>query len=111
MPIANCFIKAGEVSMSGVESLAREWANQIDADVKDITVNVITGHQQSGQQYAVLVNLYLPDFWTEDEIKIIQLGLLNSIKECLHIDEEQVFIMTSIIEAGHVVENGKIVSW
>ena len=55
--------------------------------------------------------LYLPDFWTPDEVKGIQVGLLETICKCLEIKKERVFILTSLITSGHVVEDGKIVSW
>jgi hypothetical protein len=58
-----------------------------------------------------MVNLYLPDFWTPDEVKDIQAGLLETVCKCLHVKRERVFIVTTLITSGHVVEDGKIVSW
>jgi hypothetical protein len=111
MPIANCFVNKEYVTSDGMDHLALEWAGRISTDVNDITINVIPAFRQLGQSYTVMVNLYLPDFWTGDEVKGIQVGLLESICKCLKIKAEEVFIMTLLITSGHVVENGKIVSW
>jgi hypothetical protein len=111
MPIANCFVTEKEVYLEGIDQLALEWAAKISTDVHDITINVIPSYRQVGQTYSVMVNLFLPDFWTPDEVKGIQVGLLETICRCLKVKAEKVFIITSLITSGHVVEDGKIVTW
>lgn len=111
MPIANCFIKENEVVLDGLDVLITEWAAKIGTDVNDITMTFIPVLRQAGQTYSVLINLYLPDFWSSDEVKGIQVGLLDSVCKCLKVQSDRVFILTVLISTGNVVENGKIVTW
>jgi hypothetical protein len=110
MPIAICFLNKS-VERDIMNQIAREWSDNIGVDSKDICINYIQNFYQAGQQYEALVNLYLPSLWTDSDIKKIQNELLNVLVKHLHITHNLVFIITSIIESGHVVENGNIITW
>jgi hypothetical protein len=111
MPIANCFTKNKQSSQQEIQEVAEKWAEQIKVDVKDICLTFIPKCNQGGQQYEVLVNLYLPSLWDQDNIKLIQKSLVNILSDFHNTEASEIFIMTSIIQSGHVVENGEIVEW
>ncbi len=111
MPIANCFCKRDEISKEKSEKIVSDWAEIAGVDEKEITVNFIHNYSQFGQSSVVLANLYLPSLWSEETIKRIQLGLMEILSKYLEIDKNEIFIMTSIINSGHVVENGNVVDW
>jgi hypothetical protein len=110
MPVANCFYKKGKLSIKKMENMVNEWANIVRVDKKDICVNMIKEYSQPGQKYPVLANLYLPTLWSANDIKRIQLGLLKLLSKYLEVKENQIFIMTSLIQSEHVVENRQIVN-
>ena len=111
MPIANCFIKEKKIARQNIQDLAEKWASEVKVDVKDICLTFIPDCIQAGQQYKVLVNLYLPSLWSKDQVKHIQKSLLGILCGFFNVDASKVFIMTSNIQSGHVVENGEIVKW
>ncbi len=111
MPIANCFIKEKQISLKELRKLSESWASEIQVDVDDVCLTFIPDCIQAGQQYKVLVNLYLPSLWSEDQVNHIQKSLLGILCGFFKVDSSQVFIMTSIIQSGHVVESGEIVKW
>ncbi len=111
MPIANCFVSGIEVSAESGNQIARAWAAKINTNISDITLSFIPVSFQAGQTYAVMIQLYLPDFWSGEETKGVQLELLNAVCAALMIQASHVFIVTHMVTSGHVVENGKIVTW
>lgn len=111
MPIATCFIKNNKISKQQWDTLSAEWAQRIGVDVKDICLTMVTGFIQSGQTYEALVQLSLPSLWAKEDIKTIQMELLSLLSELLKVSSDQIFILTTIIQSGHVVENGKVVKW
>lgn len=110
MPIATCFLK-NRIENNTLNKIASEWGKSIEVDSKDICINYIQNFNQAGQQYDALVNLYLPSLWSDNDIEKIQNELLNMLVKHLHITHDRVFIITSIIKSGHVVENGDIITW
>lgn len=110
MPIANCFLK-NHVENNTPNKIASDWGNTIGVDEKDICINFVQNVIQAGHEYEALVNLYLPSLWTKNSIKKIQTELLNMLVKHLNITQDQIFIMTSIIQSGHVVERGEVVEW
>lgn len=111
MPIANCLCKKDNITKEKSENIVSEWAEIAEVDIKDICLNFIHNYSQFGQQYSVLANLYLPSLWSEDGIKKVQLGLLQTLAKHLELREDEIFIMTSIINSSHVIENGNVVEW
>lgn len=111
MPIANCYIRE-ELSISAdFQQLIKDWAKSLQISETDITLNVITDYKQFGQQYLAMVNLFLPSLWSETDIEKIQQTLSELLQKHLKIDPGQIFIMTSIIESGHVLSKGKVERW
>ena len=111
MPIANCYIQNKHISRDKLEELAGKWAEELHIDVKDICLNVLTDFIQVGKQYEVMVNLFLPSIWSRHDVKTIQKTLLELLMSYFKIESSKVFLLTSIIQPGHVLENGEIVEW
>lgn len=111
MPIANCFIKNKQIKPEDLQELIIKWSEEIQVDVKDICFTVVTDFLQAGQQYEILVNLYLPSLWSENDVTTIQKGLMRVLTTFFKLKPSEIFILTSIIQSGHVVENGEIVEW
>jgi hypothetical protein len=111
MPIANCYINRITVSIEQLEALTKEWANSIGVELKDICLSFIDVPFQTGQNYKVMVNLFLPTLWDKTSIEKIQLSLDKVLKKSLDLKPEDVFIITTAISSGNVTENGGIVEW
>lgn len=111
MPIANCYIKNREIPKNELEDLVRQWAELWHIDVSDICLTVLTEFMQVGQQYEVMINLFLPSLWSNGDVRSIQKALLELMMNYLKIEPSDIFLMTSIIQSGHVMENGGIVEW
>lgn len=58
-----------------------------------------------------MVTLLLPSIWSKPDITSLQVGLAKAL--ALHYDAslEDIFISTSIVNSGMVVESGKEVKW
>jgi hypothetical protein len=110
MPIANCYIQI-EVSKQQLETLTKDWAQTIEVDLKDICLSFVNIHAQTGQNYKVMVNLFLPTLWEAKSREKIQLSLDTLLKKHLELEDEDVFIITSLVQSGNVVENGQIIRW
>ena len=111
MPIANCFIKKELLKKPNKYQLVEDWVSSINVDVEDITLNLIAAFEQLGNNYKIMVQLYLPSLWTENNIKNIQVQLIRVLKNFFEVKEKDIFILTNIIKSGHVVENGQIIRW
>lgn len=111
MPIANCYIKERLGKQLNFDQLAIDWASELEIDKKEITMNVISSFQQYGAQYAVMVNLFLPSLWSSNDVEKIQQTLARLLSRYLDINLTEVFIMTTILESGHVLSNGQIEKW
>ncbi len=111
MPIANCYIHKEISGNADFQQVVAEWAENLQISETDISLNVITDFKQFGQQYSVMVNLFLPSLWSEEDIEKIQLSLSELLQKHLKIDSDQIFLMTTIIESGHVLSEGKVERW
>ena len=111
MPIANCFIHKKYSIHADYQQLVREWAQVLQISETDITLNVITDHKQFGQQYPAMINLFLPSLWSEKDIEKIQRTLSELLQKHLKIESDEVFIMISLINSGHVFSEGKVERW
>ena len=111
MPIANCYINQITVSNQQLETLTKEWADTIEVDLKDICLSFVEVSAQTGQNYKVMVNLFLPTLWDKSSIEKIQLSLDKLLKKHLKLGTEDVFIITKTVQSGNVTENGQIVKW
>ena len=111
MPIAYCFVKDKPSIRSHLQKLASDWATEAGVDPKNITINLVTTEHRVGNPYAVMINLYLPTAWSEEDVQRIQVSLLKVVMNHLQVEAKEIFIMTSLIQSGHVVENGRVVRW
>jgi hypothetical protein len=111
MPIANCYINQITISSQELDTLTKEWAETIEVDLKDICLSIIDVSQQTGQNYKVMVNLFLPTLWDKSNIERIQLSLDKLLKKHLKLGVSDVFIITNTVLSGNVTENGHIVKW
>jgi hypothetical protein len=111
MPIGNCYINQISVSKQQLETVTKEWAETIEVELKDICLSFIEVSNQTGQNYKVMVNLFLPTLWDKSSIKRVQLSLDKLLKKHLKLGNEDVFIITTAVQSGNVIENGQIVNW
>jgi len=111
MPIANCLVRDIEVDPVLWEKITTDLATLIKLSTDDITLNVSVNGMQFGKKYRVMVHLYLPTIWNALDIEMIENSLYKALQTNLSTRPDEIFIMTSLIEPGHVVENGKIIWW
>lgn len=111
MPIAHCLVNGIDIVPDQWERIVAELAAKAKLSVSDITLSIVTGIKQFGNPYKVMVNLYLPTLWNSVDIELIQKSLINALVSNLELPPEEIFIMTTLIDSGNVVENGKIVWW
>lgn len=111
MPIVNCFTKNENIDDQLMDDLLNKWSEKIEVDRKDISINFINNFSQKGENYEFMVFMYLPTLWSQESIKRIQLSFLESIMVIFDVKAEDVFIITTKIDSGHVVENGEVLNW
>lgn len=114
MPIANCFISPCHyVQGDNANDLIRLWVEHagIQQAESEMTVNVLLINSQAGKKYSAMATLLLPPIWSNDDISSLQLGLAKAISQHYSLRLDQVFITTSIVNSGFVVENGREVTW
>jgi len=109
MPIANCFLRA-DIPLPSAD-IASAWRSTIGVDLKDVSISFIPGCLRQGAAYAVMVQLFLPSLWSPASIKTIQLSLADLLQQSMSLEPEDVFIITTIVQSGAVVEQGAIVEW
>ncbi|MGB0892334.1 MAG: hypothetical protein ACPGUU_08270 [Flavobacteriaceae bacterium] len=110
MLIVNCFIKKKQTSYTKLQKVIKHWSNDIQVDDKEICLSVQQNKMQVGKQYEIMVNLFLPSSWKKD-IKNTQRSLINHFVECLNVDNSEIFLFTSIINSGNIIESGEIKEW
>lgn len=114
MPTANCFISPDcEYTLDCSQDLIRLWANysKIPHAASEMTINLILSKEQKGKKYMAMAFLVLPSIWPKDDISALQLGLSRALSEYYSISIDKVFISTSVINSGFVVENDHEITW
>lgn len=112
MPIANCIVAPHCQKTSCTDdSLVDTWARESGVSDEQMTINLIRSNAQLGKPYTVMANLLLPSIWADEEISRLQKGLAEALRLYFEISINEVFISTSIVNSGMVVESGKEVSW
>ena len=112
MPIAYLYVnKRVKIDETQSERLIDDWSKIANVNKEYCTINVVENFIQVGTLYKVMVNLYLPSLWEEDDIRKIQKSLFESIVNNLDIEPNDVFIMTSVIQSGHVLDKGTLEEW
>lgn len=112
MPIANCIF---EPDVDFIESDAAKvvvsWAKRSDTDSSEMTMMFTRSDKLIGKQYAATCYLSLPSIWSQASVSKLQLGLAKAICESFSLDISKVIVITTIIDSGFVVENGREVHW
>ncbi len=111
MPIAVCYLRNKKPIKDELDALAKKWADKINVHIRDISLTAISDFVQAGEQYSAMIHLFLPSLWPEDDIGNIQRTLCEVFREYLNADASEIFILTSIIGSGHVLENGEVAQW
>ena len=111
MPVVNCLITEDALKLSQTDSIVQYWADLSNINPMDITINILPIYQQLGVGYPIFATMYLPSIWSSEAIKRIQLGLLKTLLVHSNRSKEEVFIVSILIDSGHVVENGIIQQW
>ena len=111
MPIANCFVRDGVAKGAQVEGLTRLWAEESDISNEHMTINVLDAVRQNGAAYDIMAFLYLPSLWSSEDVRRLQVGLANALARGFGVGPAGVQVITSLVESGHVVENGETQEW
>jgi hypothetical protein len=112
MPIANCHISIDfETKPDNTSRLIELWADNSIQSSDEMTVNLISVNQQHGKQYQILAQLLLPSIWSKPDVSLLQTGLAKALSIYFQIPINEVFVATSIVESGFVVDSGKEVRW
>lgn len=111
MPVANCMLTNIKIDKKIVAPLVSEWAAEIKIHENYITVNLIENQLQLGKNIPIFANLYLPSLWTNGEIEKIGLAFHKVLIKYFNVNDEDIFIITSIIESGNAFEKGKAQYW
>jgi len=111
MPILNCYTTKTNLHSERWEHLAHAWSEKIGVDQKDINIHVICDCLQVGAKYELKAELYLPSLWSDQAVTNIQQSFLELAEEILDIKPGDIFLMTQIIQSGHVIDRGKREEW
>lgn len=112
MPIAFVYVGRGfPISQEQVEKLAGAWSSLSKISLEDITVTVQEHIHQAGGGYKAMVRLILPSLWEENDVRRISMSLNEAVVKTLHLRDEDVVIMTSIVSSGEVLDRGVILEW
>ena len=113
MPIANCLIHDDVPAELEPEfgSLTARWSEESGISSKHMTINVIAGTRQIGAPYRVMAFLYLPSLWDFEQVRQLQVGLARTLNRAFAVAPDEVQVITSIVDSGHVVEGGKTQTW
>ena len=109
MPIANCILKNEQEESA--EDVVDLWADFAAIDKSEITVNFLIATQQLGKKYDAMATIYLPSAWSREKAVSIQLGLARALSQSLKLPASSIHTILTIVESGHVVEDGEVVRW
>lgn len=110
MPIANCFVRDDVADPAQVAELAVRWSEESGIDGEHMTVN-LARVTQAGAPYRVMAFLHLPSLWNAEQIDRLQLGLARALADYFGLPASEVHVITSIVQPGHVVEEGETQRW
>jgi hypothetical protein len=111
VPIANCFVRGDLPADVDVEGLIALWSEESDVGPEEMTINLIAGARQGGSSYRLMAMLFLPSLWSPDAMRRLQRGLAAALSRGLELPLADVHVITSIVDSGHVVENGETQEW
>lgn len=109
MPIAHCYTS---LDISGKEeALIENWQRYSGKESDEMTINVMSVQTQAGKSYAMMVQLFLPDLWTQQAIQELQEGLVKAFMQTLSLNQSDVHIITHLVSSGRVCEDGRTLEW
>lgn len=111
MPIAICYTHDKIFDKPTLQRVATEWAALIEVDTKDIHISIVSPQIQAGQAYKAMVHLFLPTLWTREAVNKIQLSLHQMLMKHANLTSSEIFVITTLVPSGQVVENGCIIHW
>jgi hypothetical protein len=111
VPIANCYIHDDLSPEFEIDALTALWSEEARVGSEQMTINVIAGTRQAGAPYPVMEILYLPSLWSSEQVRRLEVGLARALGRGFAVTPEEVQVITSIIESGHVVEGGETQDW
>lgn len=98
-------------SQKEVAGLTGFWSHESGVSDEHMTINVVAGTRQDGAPCRVMAFLYLPSLWSPQDVRQLQVGLARALCRGFAVDPGEVQVITSIVEPGHVVENGHTQEW
>jgi hypothetical protein len=111
VPIANCFLRGGFPLELEIDGLTALWSEESGVGSEQMTVNVIPDVRQTGTPYRVMAFLYVPSLWSAEQVRRLQVGLASALVRRFAVAPAEVQVITSIVESGHVVEDGETQDW
>ncbi len=111
MPIANCFINESIPDTKILEEMASKFAKDIGVSEQDVCLNFIQNYWQAGIKYKIMCNLFLPSLWNDVDIQRIQSSLKVLLNKYMKATDKEVFIITTMVESGNIIEDGNAVVW
>ncbi len=109
MPIAHCLVS--KFCQPSESSLVDLWTKHSGVSASEMTINISQVDHQQGKSYDIISSLYLPSCWEKASITKLQIGLSNALSEYYGLDQSNILILTSVIESGNLVEQGKEQQW
>ena len=110
MPIANCILRVSP-DTEACEGVLGELSRRLDIEPENITLNFTNSDHQVGQRYDLMIHLYLPSLWTAEEAEKIGLVFIEVISKGLGVRSEDASLITTIVQSGHVIDNGTVQRW
>ena len=111
MPIANCFVRDDLPAEADIDALTAIWSDESGVGREHMTINLIAATRQVGAPYRVMAFLYLPTLWTSEQVRQLQVGLAKALARGFAVPAIEVQVITSLVDSGHVVEDGKTKDW
>lgn len=111
MPIANCLVRGELPAQAELDGLTALWSEESGIGPEHMTINVVSGMRQNGAAYPVMALLYLPSLWEPGQVRDLQTGLARALARGLGVALAEVQVITSIVDPGHVVEDGETQRW
>jgi hypothetical protein len=112
MPIATLIVRedAPELAVP-LSAVVDRWSAASGVTADYMTVNMLPRARQAGARYAVMAFLYLPTLWSAGKVDTLQLSLAQALAECFTVAPDSVQVVTTMVESGHAIEDGRIQTW
>ena len=112
MPIAHCIVTENYLEAYDRScNLIELWAIESTKSSEHMTVNIISNTEQQGKKYGIMANLLIPTIWQGEDISLLQLGLAKALSSYFKASLSDVQVITTQVNSGMVVENGKEQQW